>query len=104
VSAAFSRLVARTGLPRVTLHSLRHQHGTLLLDQGEPIHDVAARLGHDPAVLLRRYAHHGRDSQDGAAGFESLLDGERPPLRAVPGAVDETATEPEGLAAGEERP
>jgi hypothetical protein len=56
----------------------------LLLDQGERIHDVAARLGHDPAVLLRTYAHHASDSQDSAAALEALLDGYRPPLRAVP--------------------
>jgi hypothetical protein len=28
-----------------------------LLSKGVPIHEVAGRLGHDPAVLLRTYAH-----------------------------------------------
>jgi hypothetical protein len=78
VSSAFRKLVGRTGLPAVTLHALRHGHATLLLDQGERIHDVAARLGHDPAMLLRTYAHHGGDSQDSAAAMETLLDGSRP--------------------------
>jgi integrase len=84
VSAAFRKLVARCGLPPVVLHSLRHQHATLLLDQGERVHDVAARLGHDPAVLLRTYAHAGGDSQDSAAALESLLGDGRPALRALP--------------------
>jgi integrase len=90
VSAAFRKLVAKTGLPPVTLHSLRHQHATLLLDQGEKIHDVAARLGHDASQLLRTYAHHGDDSQDGAAALESLLgESPRPSLRVVRDEVDE---------------
>jgi integrase len=82
-SRRFARLVAKSGLPVVSLHSLRHAHGTLLLDQGQRIHDVAARLGHDPAVLLRVYAHHATASQDSAAALESLLDGDRPALRAL---------------------
>jgi integrase len=82
VSAAFRKLVARCGLPPVTLHALRHGHATLLLDRGERIHDVAARLGHDASQLLRTYAHHGDDSQDSAAALESLLGG-RPALRVV---------------------
>jgi hypothetical protein len=71
-------------------------HASLLLDQGERIHDVAARLGHDAAVLLRTYAHHGRDSQDSAAALEALLDEpSRPRLAVVPDA-DDTALEQEG--------
>jgi integrase len=96
--------VTKIGLPAVSLHSLRHAHGTLLLDQGERIHDVAARLGHDPAVLLRVYAHHATDSQDSAAALESLLDGSRPPLRVVPSTGVATPTEDgEDLAEGSER-
>jgi integrase len=83
VSRRFERFVRRTGLPAVSLHSLRHAHGSFLLDQGEGIVDVAARLGHSPDVLLRVYAHHGDDSQDSAAALEGLL-GTRPALRVVP--------------------
>jgi integrase len=99
VSSVFRALVAKTGLPAVTLHALRHGHATLLLDQGERVHDVAARLGHDPAVLLRTYAHHGGDSQDSAAALEALLDGSQPPLRVVPDGED--AQNPEGPAVEE---
>lgn len=38
-------------------HDLRHSHATWLLEAGQPVHRVAARLGHDPAVLMRVYAH-----------------------------------------------
>ena len=40
-----------------TLHDLRHAHASWLLDEGIPVMTVADRLGHDPAVLLRIYAH-----------------------------------------------
>ncbi len=45
-------------LPPARLHNLRHIHATTLLLAGEPVHVVAARLGHaDPSVTLRVYAH-----------------------------------------------
>lgn len=45
-------------LRRIRLHDLRHVHATTLLLAGEPVHVVAARLGHaDPSVTLRVYAH-----------------------------------------------
>lgn len=42
-------------VPRI--HDLRHAHGTWLLEAGQPVSRVAQRLGHDPAMLLRVYAH-----------------------------------------------
>jgi integrase len=102
VSSRFKALVRATGLPPVTLHALRHAHGTLCLEQGMPIHVVAQRLGHDPAMLLRVYAHAGDDSQDVAAGLEGLLDGTEPRLRVVPG-VDERDGEPVAFAEGAEQ-
>jgi integrase len=45
------------GLPGVRLYDFRHAMVTRLLDAGIPVHDVAARAGHDPAMTLRRYSH-----------------------------------------------
>jgi integrase len=42
-------------------------HETLLLDAGVPVHVVAARCGHDPAVLLRSYAKRTRKADKSAA-------------------------------------
>jgi integrase len=42
--------------PEVSLHGLRHSHGSALLLQGLPVTQVAARMGHDPRVLLSIYA------------------------------------------------
>jgi hypothetical protein len=38
-----------------------------LLDQGVPVHVVAARCGHDPAVMLRAYAKRTRKADVSAA-------------------------------------
>jgi integrase len=48
--------VRKLGFPKLRFHDLRGSHDTILLDKGVPLHVVAARCGHDPAVLLRLYA------------------------------------------------
>jgi integrase len=67
VTAAFVRKAAALGFPGLRFHDLRGSHETLLLDRGVPVHVVAARCGHDPAVLLRSYAKRHRKSDDAAA-------------------------------------
>lgn len=52
---------------RFNFHWLRGTHETLLLDRGVPVHVVAARCGHDPAVLLRNYAKRTRKADNSAA-------------------------------------
>jgi hypothetical protein len=39
----------------------------MLLDAGVPVHVVAARCGHDPAILLRSYAKRTRKADTSAA-------------------------------------
>lgn len=58
VSQRFARLVAKTDLPRIRYHDLRHTHATLLLQDGVPAHVVSMRLGHrSVAFTLQRYGH-----------------------------------------------
>lgn len=57
ISELWQPLLARLPLPPIRLHDLRHTHATHLLQAGTPVHVVANRLGHDPATLLRTYAH-----------------------------------------------
>ena len=46
----------------VSFHSFRHTHGSMLLDQGWSIADVADRLGHaNPAITAQVYSHRMRD-------------------------------------------
>jgi integrase len=57
----------------IRFHDLRCSHETLLLDSGTPIHVVAARCGHDPAVLLRVYAKRTRRADTSAAAVITAI-------------------------------
>jgi hypothetical protein len=54
-------------------HDLRVTHETSLLDDGVPVHVVAARCDHDPAVLLRVYAKRTRKADQTAAAAVGRL-------------------------------
>jgi integrase len=69
----FVRKATALGFPGLRLHDLRGTHETLLLDQGVPVHVVAARCGHDPAVLLRSYAKRGHKADTSAADVIGVL-------------------------------
>lgn len=59
------RLCRAAGVPRLTMHELRHTHATLLLDDGEDLKTVSEQLGHaDVAITMRVYQH----VLDGARG------------------------------------
>jgi integrase len=66
VSREFSRQARAKGFPDLVFKDLRSSHETILLDRGVPVHVVAKRCGHDPAVLLRSYAKRTKKA-DGAA-------------------------------------
>ena len=58
LSDAFKKLVARSGLPTIRFHDLRHTHATLLLKAGVPIKVVSERLGHStPGFTMATYQH-----------------------------------------------
>jgi integrase len=63
----FRRKASKLGFKSLWLHHLRGSHETALLDAGVPVHVVAARCGHDPAVLLRIYAKRTRKADTSAA-------------------------------------
>jgi integrase len=69
----FVRKATRLGFPGLRLHDLRGTHETLLLDARVPVHVVAARCGHDPAVLLRSYAKRTKKADESAADEISAL-------------------------------
>ena len=76
VSQGFERAVARTDLPRLSLHGLRHTHASLLLKAGVPLKVVSERLGHStPAFTMATYQHVLPGMQaEAAATFASLMD------------------------------
>ena len=67
VTREFQDRTEKLGFGRLRLHDLRGTHETLLLDAGVPVHVVAERCGHDPAVLLRNDAKRTRRADDRAA-------------------------------------
>jgi integrase len=57
-SQLFDRHVAKSTLPRIRLHDLRHTHATILLKAGVPVKVVSERLGHSsPAFTMTVYQH-----------------------------------------------
>lgn len=68
VTAEISRLARKCGLKRISLHSLRHTHGSQLLSNGVSLPAVSRRLGHSsPAVTARVYSHALSADEEGAA-------------------------------------
>ena len=58
VGARVAELMRKVGLQRVSLHSLRHSHASILLSKGVPISVVSERLGHaDQKITLSIYSH-----------------------------------------------
>lgn len=54
----FERLRERAGLPKMTLHGLRHEHASLLLASGADIALVSKRLGHSSiGITSDVYSH-----------------------------------------------
>ena len=73
ITKQFLRKARALGFAGLRLHDLRGSHETLLLDAGVPVHVVAARCGHDPAVLLRSYAKRTRKADTSAASVIGAL-------------------------------
>ena len=58
VSRAFGRLVARLGLPKLTVHGLRHTWVTVALGSGVPAKVASEVLGHSSiAITMDTYSH-----------------------------------------------
>jgi integrase len=80
ITGEFVKRARKLGFPKLRFHDLRGTHETLLLDAGVPVHVVAARCGHDPAILLRVYAKRTKKADTSAAAIigalsKSVLDG-----------------------------
>jgi integrase len=67
------RKAAKLGFPGLRVHDLRGSHETCLLDAGIPVHVVADRCAHDPAVLLRVYAKRTKKADVSAADVLAKL-------------------------------
>jgi integrase len=78
VATRFERLVRDAGVKRIRFHDVRHTHISLLLAEGEPVLDVAARVGHASATMtLNMYGHviEGREAGTAAAFAKAIAGG-----------------------------
>ncbi len=58
ITQDWKRFAAARGLPKVTLHALRHSHASALIASGTDPVTVSRRLGHgSPVVTMSVYAH-----------------------------------------------
>jgi integrase len=72
VTRGFARKARALGF-KLRLHDLRGTHTTQLLNDGVGVHTVAARIGDDPAVLLRNYAKRTKQADAKAAAVIATL-------------------------------
>lgn len=74
-SRHFDQLVAKTDVPRIRLHDLRHTNATLSLKAGVHPKVVSERLGHSSiAITLDLYSHVTPGiSREAAATVESMM-------------------------------
>jgi integrase len=73
VTKQFMKHAEKLGFPGFRFHDLRGTCECLQLDAGVPVHVVAARTGHDPAVLLRWYAKRTKKSDQTASDVIGAL-------------------------------
>jgi integrase len=72
----FRQRCARSGLPSIRLHDVRHSYVTALLGKGIPLKVVSQRVGHaSPLVTLTIYQHAlpGDDRAAATAGARAIL-------------------------------
>lgn len=58
INRALTKYCKKAGVPRITIHNLRHTHASLLISHGVSIQSVAKRLGHGNTQTTERvYIH-----------------------------------------------
>jgi integrase len=68
VTKEWTRAMAEAGMPKVTLHSLRHTHASMLIAAGMDVLTISRRLGHgSPTITFAIYGHLLDNSDDKAA-------------------------------------
>jgi integrase len=76
VTNIFHKVARKAGFPTLRFHDLRGTAITRMLKAGIPLHVVAARHGHDPAIMLRAYAKAlPQDDADAAKVMGEMLKG-----------------------------
>ena len=66
---AVIKLCKRNGLPRISVHSLRHMYATILLEQEVPLAKISALLGHSSVNTTFEYYCDVMDERDKIMAF-----------------------------------
>jgi hypothetical protein len=81
----FNQLAVAAQVRPIGPHQIRHLIASSLLDAGYGVHEVAERLGHDPATLMRYYtrvnATRRLQATDRIAELMTLPEGQAKPFR-----------------------
>lgn len=80
VATVFARRVARTDLPRLRFHDLRHTHCSHLIAAGQDPKVISQRMGHHSvSFTYDKYGHLMPEADSGAAtAVATLVDEARP--------------------------
>jgi integrase len=68
-NTALTKLCRRSGLPHLTVHSLRHMYASILLEQGVPLVKISALLGHASVSTTFEYYCEILDEYEEIRGF-----------------------------------
>ncbi len=75
VTGWFSDFIKRSGLPKATIHSLRHTYASLMIANGTPMIVVSKRLGHaQTSTTGNIYAHMIRKAEEKAMQATDIFD------------------------------
>ena len=66
VSQTIVRRIKKAGIPKASLHTLRHTHCSVLVSENAPMAAVSARLGHADTTITQRIYTHAIDGDDKA--------------------------------------
>ena len=70
-----TKMIAKKNLPNVTLHGLRHTYASMLINEGIPIAEVSAQLGHASIdITLRTYTHLFTEASTASRRISDMLD------------------------------
>jgi integrase len=75
ITRRFNRLVDRAGLPRITLHGVRHGYATVSVDAGINPKVVSERIGHSSlAFTMQTYVQRSPDLDRDSAAAATIAD------------------------------
>jgi integrase len=75
ISQTFQRFMARSDLPKIRLHDLRHTHATILLQENVHPKVVSERLGHSSIAFTMTVYQHVMPGMQAAATFGAAVFG-----------------------------